>query len=193
MYTCCRYDVVVIGRAYSSLAHSKWLSWADLAVSQGVGIVLRPYSSLSSAAGGRSLIHTMTALSLQYRTCWVILYQQDKNRSANLYTEVVFISGGPLSEGSTVVKTLVSVVFVVMSLVGVSLSSCHCCTPPWRPYTPTMRSKSSWPRPPPVWLNWCAGLWRKLTTWQMSVVKCGHLFCCYCCCCCCCCLGCWPR
>lgn len=79
----CRYNVLVVERDYRSLTPSKWLSWADFSVSQGAGILLRPFSSLSSAAGGRGLIRTVTALSLQYQACWVILYQKDQNRSAD--------------------------------------------------------------------------------------------------------------
>lgn len=77
----CRYNVLVVERDYSSLAPSKWLSWADLSISQGVGVLIRPISILASAEDGRTLIRTVTALSLQYQTCWVVLYHQDQNRS----------------------------------------------------------------------------------------------------------------
>lgn len=76
-----RYNVLVVERDYSSLTPSKWLSWADLSISQGVGILIRPISILASAEDGKTLILTVTALSLQYQTCWVVLYHQDQNRS----------------------------------------------------------------------------------------------------------------
>ena len=71
----------MVERDYSILTPSKWLSWADLCVSEGVGILLRPLSTLASEAGGRGLIRTVTGLSLQYHKCWVILYQEDQSRS----------------------------------------------------------------------------------------------------------------
>ena len=73
----------MVERDYRSLTASKWLSWADLSVSQGTGILLRPFSSLSSVSNGKALIRTVTALSLQYQICWIILYQEDKNRSVS--------------------------------------------------------------------------------------------------------------
>lgn len=72
--------MLVVERDYSRLTPSKWLSWADICVSQGVGILLRPLTTLASATGGSGLIHAMTGLSLQYQTCWIILYQEDQNK-----------------------------------------------------------------------------------------------------------------
>ena len=77
---CCRYNCLVAEREYSRLSQSKWLSWADLSISQGVGILLRPFSALATPTAGSGLIHTVTGLSLQYQTCWVILHPQDPNR-----------------------------------------------------------------------------------------------------------------
>lgn len=69
----------MVERDYNHLLPSKWLSWADLSISQGVGIILRPLASLSSPAAAKVLIRTATALSLQYDTCWIVLYREDQN------------------------------------------------------------------------------------------------------------------
>ena len=55
-------------------------SYADVIVDQSVGIVLRPISLLSTDAGLKSVISTITALSFQFETCWILLYSAGNQR-----------------------------------------------------------------------------------------------------------------
>ena len=55
-------------------------SYADIIVDQSVGIVLRPMSLLSTDAGLKALISTITALSFQFEACWILLYTGDRHK-----------------------------------------------------------------------------------------------------------------
>ena len=55
-------------------------SYADIIVDQSVGIVLRLMSLLSTDAGLKALISTITALSFQFEACWILLYTGDQQQ-----------------------------------------------------------------------------------------------------------------
>ena len=76
-----RYNTVIIERDYSPLRQRhRQHSYADLLVDPSTGLLLRPLSSLASEAGMRATINTLTALSFQLTTCWLLLYTEDSNR-----------------------------------------------------------------------------------------------------------------
>lgn len=62
-----------------SSSQPKFLSGADVIVDHASGLLLRPLSLLLSDAGWRGMANVVTALSLQLRTCWVVLYAQSQN------------------------------------------------------------------------------------------------------------------
>lgn len=55
-------------------------SYADVIIDQSVGIVLRPVTLLSTDAGLKALISTITALSFQFEACWILLYIGDQQK-----------------------------------------------------------------------------------------------------------------
>ena len=106
--------MLVVERDYRVLTSSKYLCWADLIISHGTGIIFRPLSVLSTECGGRSVISAVTLLSLQYHTCWIILYQEDQEKLVSCLLYVMLF-------------LLLSFSLVDMNLGVMSLISCLCC------------------------------------------------------------------
>ena len=56
------------------------LHYADVILDSGVGVVVRPLQLLSSEVGLKVLVNCVSALSLQYEQCWLILHSIDSKR-----------------------------------------------------------------------------------------------------------------
>ncbi len=85
--------MVVVERDYSIMAGGhRYLYYADLLVDPSTGLVLRPLDSLASETNVRTLINTLTALSFQLTSCWLLVYSQDgSHRCTHTHTLYIWV------------------------------------------------------------------------------------------------------